>query len=149
MILGIKSGKDVKLNTARLPQKKVISQTSKPAKPSMQFESAPRKIEKVKIKKNPFRDFYVQKYLARVEEEVKKKILKEIQEREKVERDRLLKELKRKLLSSSSTPKIDFRVQAIICSDKCYALTDKGVFKDGSTYKGRTLVITPSGVSIK
>ena len=154
-VLGIKSGREVKPKAVGMVpkqaplQRTVLNQTTKPPQKTAHPKTLSRKIVKVTVEKNPFKDFYERKYLARVEEEIKKKILREVQEKEKVERDKLLRELRKKLQASSSTPRIDFRVQAIICSDKCYALTDKGVLGNGDLYKGKTLVITPSGVSLK
>lgn len=157
-VVGIKSGREVKPKAVGMvpkqtPQQGTVAtnpnQTPKPPKKTTLPRTPSRKIVKVTVEKNPFKEFYERKYLARVEEEVKKKILKEVQEKEKVERDRLLSELRKKLQMSSSAPRIDFRVKAIICSDRCYALTDKGVLGNGDLYKGKVLVVTPSGVSLK
>lgn len=115
-------------------------------------EKKTRRIQKREVREirfQPFRDvfkeFYTERFIRKIENKIRKNLEKEFSKKFAALQNRnktSLPDLKEVLLR-------EIRVIAIICTDKCYALTNRGILRDGENFNGYRVRVSLSGIRLE
>jgi len=129
----IPKGVEVKKSKRELVKKEVKKSTVKVRKP---------KQVSFKVYRDVFKEFYTKKFIAEVKKEIEKELKKEYEAKLRVLKARNSPPSLEKLLFER------IKVFAIVCTDKCYAYTNRGVIKDGEVVEGVRVRVTESGIHL-